>query len=202
MSSDIDKMSYTRYTKVAIALHWLIALGILFNLSIGYFMEGLSAHWRLVLVGLHSSSGMTVLALAIVRLFWRLSHRPPPFPPGMKAWERNMARIVHGFLYSLMLFMPITGWMFLSAHRPRPNGGVHVWGLVTVPHWEWISRLPEPYQKQFHDRWVGYHSIGSFVLLTLLVMHVLGALKHQYLDRQPEFARMGLGRSRRTQRST
>ena len=77
--------SSARYTSTAILLHWAIAACILFNLAVGFFMEGLDPDARKVVVGLHISSGMTVLALTAIRIVWRLTHAPPPFVPACSA---------------------------------------------------------------------------------------------------------------------
>jgi cytochrome b561 len=183
-----------RYTSTAIILHWAIAACILFNLAVGFFMEGLDPDARKIVVGLHVSSGMTVLALTAIRIVWRLTHAPPPFFPGMQRWQVHAAHAVHVLLYLMMVVMPVTGWMFLSAHPPRPGAGVRVWGLFTVPPIEPIAQLKEPLQKQFHDQWVGYHSIGAWILILLLVIHVAAALKHQWREGHPELSRMGIGR--------
>lgn len=182
-----------RYTAVAIILHWLIAVCILFNLSVGFFMEGLAPHARAVVVGLHISSGVSVLGLSVVRLAWRMGHTPPAFSLSLSALERNGAAGVHALLYVGMLVIPLTGWMFLSAHHPQPGIGIRAWGLLTLPPIDLISNLPEPAQKEFHDRWVHYHSLGAWMMIGLLLLHVAAAIKHQVVDGQNEFARMGLG---------
>lgn len=183
-----------RYTAVAIILHWLIATGILFNLTAGFFMEGLPQPTRAVVVGLHISSGVTVLALSILRLAWRTTHTPPEFPPSMPALERTAAAVAHALLYLGMLVIPVTGWMFLSAHHPRPGMGIHVWGVLTLPPIDPIAHLPDPAQKAFHDRWVHYHSLAAWMMIGLVLLHVAAAVKHQIMDGHNEFARMGIGR--------
>lgn len=185
-----------RYTRVAIILHWLIAACILFNLSVGFFMEGFAPHVRAVWVGLHISSGVSVLALSIARLAWRMAHAPPEFPRSMPSLERNAAAAVHTLLYVGMFVIPLTGWMFLSAHHPRPGMGIQVWGLLTLPPIDPIARLPDPAQKAFHDRWVHYHSLAAWLMIGLLLLHVAGAIKHRIMDGENSFARMGIGRSR------
>jgi cytochrome b561 len=183
-----------RYTATAIVLHWAIAICILFNLSLGFFMEEFPPALRKATVGLHVSSGMTVLVLVLLRLGWRLSHRPPPFPRDMKPWEQRAAHLAHASLYVLMFAMPISGFIFMSAHPPRPGAGIHVWGLLNLPPIAPIAHLPVDYQKYFHDRWVSYHGLGACLLIGLLLLHVAGALKHQWLDGHAELARIGLGR--------
>jgi cytochrome b561 len=185
-----------RYTSVAIILHWLIAACILFNLSVGFFMEGFAPPARGVWVGLHISSGVSVLALSVVRLAWRIGHTPPEFPLSMPALERNAAMAVHTLLYVGMFVIPLTGFMFLSAHHPRPGMGIRVWGLFTLPPIDAIAQLSDPAQKAFHDRWVHYHSLAAWLMIWLLLLHVAGAIKHQIMDGENSFARMGIGRSR------
>lgn len=108
-----------RYSRVAIWLHWLIALFILFNLSLGFIMEGLPPPARFIVVLGHISAGMTVLTLTIVRITWRFTHRPPPFAAGLSGWERKLAHAVHFGLYVLMLTMPLLGWALISANPPK-----------------------------------------------------------------------------------
>lgn len=182
-----------RYSQVAIGLHWAIALLIVFNLALGFFMEGFAAPVRRTVVGLHISSGMTVLALSVARVVWRLMHRPPPLPPHLASWEHYAATAVHALLYAGMLAMPLTGWMFVSAHPPGPLAGVHVWGVVTVPPITPIAQLEAAVQKQFHDEWVHIHSLGAWIMIALLALHVGAAIKHQFVDKFDELSRMGVG---------
>jgi len=119
-----------RYTRVAIWLHWAIAGFILYNLASGLLVWDLArdyfkAHRALYGFGItsHLSSGLTVLALTVVRIGWRLLHEPPAFAPNMARWERHAAHVAHFFLYAGMLLMPLTGWAILSAHPPAGSAG-------------------------------------------------------------------------------
>jgi len=214
-----------RYSRVAIALHWAIAAFIVFNLCTGFFMEGWPPPIRFIALMLHASSGLTVLALTVVRVVWRLVNEPPPYPAGMKPWERHAAHFAHFLLYAAMVLMPLTGWAILSAHAPpgsrgalvefaarpgvppgamsaRPSGPpptLKIWNLVPMPKIAPIEAVgTEPGgvapQRVLHDEFVQWHSVGGFLLIGLLILHILGALKHQFIDRQSEFARMGIGR--------
>jgi cytochrome b561 len=185
-----------RYTPVAIVLHWTIAAFILFNLSLGFFMEGFARPLKEIVVPLHISSGMTILALTLLRILWRLSHRPPPLHAGLLPWERAAAHGVHALLYVLMLAMTLTGWSIISAHAPNPHGGPKYFGLFHLPPIGPLSQLEATAQKAAHERFVQLHSIGAWIFLGLLALHVAGALKHQLVDRHAELARMGLGRTR------
>jgi cytochrome b561 len=91
----------------------------------------------------------------------------------------------------------------LPARPPGPPPAAKIWGLVPMPligPIEAIGREPGGLapQHELHEEFVGWHSVGSFLLMGLLVLHLLGALKHQFLDRQSEFARMGIGRGKRS----
>jgi len=161
-----------------------------------------------------------VLALTLVRVLWRLLHAPPPYPADMKRWERNAAHMAHFLLYAAMVLMPLTGWAIISAHPPAGSPGaavearsmpapppnaprgrsvMKIWGVVPLPPIRPIQAIGasaggvEP-QKELHAEFVAWHSLGGWILIALLVLHVAGALKHQILDRHAELARMGIGK--------
>ena len=223
-----------RYTTVAIILHWIIAVCIIFNLAVGYFMEGWPIPFRFMAVSLHISAGMTVLVLSVLRIIWRLLHEPPAYPPKMKSWERHLAHCVHFVLYLSMILMPLIGWSIISAHAPAgspgakaeaqmmatqmappgsttpnpggkpsgpPKGGVQmkIWGLIPMPTIAPIANIGaepggvEP-QKVLHEEFIEWHTIGGFILIFVLLLHIAGALKHQIIDKDPELQRMGVGR--------
>jgi cytochrome b561 len=184
-----------RYTTVAIALHWSIAALILLNLGTGFVMEGLPKPWKAVVVPFHISSGITILALTVLRIVWRLTHRPPPLSAGLTRWERVAAHTAHSLLYVLMVAMPLIGWSIISAHPPRAEGAASIWGLLRLPAIAPISNLADSAQKAAHGVFVNAHAVGGWILVGVLVLHVAGALKHQWFDREPELARMGIGRT-------
>lgn len=236
MTSLSSGPAQNRYSRVAIFLHWAIAGFIILNLGLGFFMDDLPPALRWAALLLHVSSGMTVLALTVVRVVWRLLNAPPPFPAGMKPWERNTAHLTHFALYAAMVLMPLTGWGILSAHPPpgsagdaaqfailsaappdvepgeAPPGGppagpppapraIKIWNVIPMPVIKPIEALgKEPGgvapQHVLHEQFAEWHEIGAFLLLGLLLLHVLGALKHQFIDKEAEFARMGIGRRR------
>lgn len=199
-----------RYTRVAVILHWLIALLILFNLAVGPFMEGLPRNLRPVIVGWHVSSGITVFALTMVRIGWRLFHPPPPALPGATWWEARLAKAVHILLYGLMIAMPLTDWMLISANPPpgvvagppSPRGRPPViWGLIRIPLIAPIQQIGATAegvatQKKLHDDFVRAHALSGFTMMALVALHILGALKHELLDGR-ELRRMTLPSRRR-----
>lgn len=178
-----------RYNAVAIALHWTIAACILFNLVTGFFMESLKGEAKHVWVSLHSSAGLTVLVLSFARLAWRLGHKPPPLDEGLSRIERLLAEGVHALLYVLMIAVPLAGWSISSAST-RPGAGAELWFVMHVPKIWLLKGLPLAQKIAAHDQAVTAHQIGAWLLIALLAAHVAGALKHQFVDRQPQFARM------------
>src|ERR1700754_1511901 len=109
-----------RYLWGAIWLHWTIAVLVLANLTLGLFHESLLEDVKAV-IPIHQAIGVTVLALTLLRLGWRLTHRPPPLPGGVAGWARAAAAVVHGCFYALLLALPLSGWILSSNPlRPRP----------------------------------------------------------------------------------
>jgi cytochrome b561 len=186
----------SRYSSVAIALHWAIAALITFELILGSVMESFPQSVRFLLVRTHATGGLLVLVLSVLRVVWRLTHRPPPFSADMSAWERALAHGVHYALYLAMLSMPLIGWAILSAHPAHPGHGIGLVGALQLPPIGFISRWQDPFQKAMHERFVGVHEAGAWILLGLLLLHVAGALKHQWIDKHAQLARMGMGRVR------
>lgn len=155
-----------RYGRVAIAFHWTVAALIGVNLAIGLGHDTLFDGW----VWLHKSIGLTVLALSVARLAWRLGHRPPPLPREMPGWRRLLAHGVHWSLYGVMVAMPLTGWVFTSASAtPRPT----TFGLFAVPP------LPIGADAAVNAGVRNAHALLAYFMLALIALHVAGALKHQ-----------------------
>jgi cytochrome b561 len=119
-----------RYTNVAIALHWAIAALIGYNLLSGLLRDALPRGF----FALHVSSGITILALTVVRILWRLTHKPPPFLP-MAGWEHGLAHATHFLFYLAMLLVPFSGWAMVSASPPAGSPGAA---------WAEAHRTPPP----------------------------------------------------------
>lgn len=181
-----------RYTRVAIGLHWLIAALILFNLGFGFFMEDFPKSVKMVILPLHFSAGVTVIALSLLRIAWRLTHRPPPLLPAPQ-WQHLSAHVAHFLLYALMLILPLTGLAIISSHPPGGPGAPMLWGVMPMPSLPVLPYLPPADQKAAHDNFVFLHMIFGWIMLILLVAHVAAALKHQFVDKAPQFRRIGIG---------
>jgi len=172
-----------QYNKVAIVLHWTIAL-----LIIGLILFGLlmTQEWmpnRFAIYQWHKSIGMTVLVLSLARLLWRLGHRPPPLPDAMPGWQRRASHFTHGAFYALMFAMPLLGWAMVSASDlPIPTV---IYGLMTLPDMPGVSE-----SKASAERFKFLHEIGAKLFIALIFLHVGAALKHHFTDRDDVLKRM------------
>ena len=178
-----------RYSSVAIALHWLIALSILFQIMLGWRMDDDSKSASVYLVyQLHKSVGITILLLSLARLVWRLTHPAPPLPAHLKPWERLLANLTHIGFYAIMIGLPVTGWIMVSASRT--NIPTLLFGVVPWPHLPGIPELAAAPKHVWHQ--IGELGHGLLAKLTygLLILHVGGALKHQVIDRDSTLSRM------------
>jgi len=170
-----------RYTGIAIALHWLIGVAVFAQISLGLWMigipkspPGIRAYW----FNVHKSIGMTIGLLVLVRLAWRLAHRPPVLPMTLRAWQRAAAKASHYGLYVCMLVMPLSGYLG-SSFTKYP---IKYFGL-TLPHWGWDA----PHLKDLTSE---IHLVTVCVFITLIALHVAAALKHRFVDRDGVFERM------------
>lgn len=169
-----------RYSRVAVWLHWIIALLIVINLLLGFFHGEFDRPVRAAMMDVHKSTGLTILVLSLARLGWRLGHRPPPFDAVMKAWERGVAQLVHGLFYLLLIALPLTGWMIVST-----NGRSTSWfGLFDV------APLPGPRGEDIHEFFEEVHELLAYGILVLLALHVAGALKHHFEGHRHLIGRM------------
>jgi cytochrome b561 len=173
-----------RYTRMAIVLHWLIALLVIGQFAWGWWMLGIPKQPvgpRVDAFNLHKSIGMTILALMLVRLGWRLGHRPPPLPP-MASWQAAAARTTHWVLYAALVVQPLCGYLG-SEFSGYP---VKYFGM-TLPTWAGKN-------VALKDFLSGVHLATSWVIAGAVLLHVGGALKHAVIERDGLLARMGVGR--------
>ena len=182
-----------RYTLGAIAFHWLIAALIVTNLFLGWRMNQLAGMDRFTLFQLHKSVGITVLVLSVLRLAWRLGHRPPPYPATMRRWERVAATSTHWTFYGLMLAMPLTGWVIVSA-SPL-NLPTLLFKTVPWPHIGIVHDQSLPARMAIESGVGTSHVLLAYLFGGLIVLHVLAALKHQFVERDGVLSRILPGRS-------
>lgn len=181
----------SRYTAVAIALHWVIAIAIFALLGFGLWMteaihQPESKAQAFVVYQWHKSLGLTVFALVLIRLVWRMFNPPPPLPQTMPAWEKMAAGISHRLFYVVMIVMPLLGWAMVSASPfglPTMYFGVFEW-----PHIVWLAELEN--KKPVEAIFKTAHRTGAYLLIALIGLHVAAALKHWIVDRDEILGRM------------
>jgi cytochrome b561 len=171
-----------RYGAMSIALHWLLAVAIVANFSLGVYMHELPVSpWQLKLFNWHKWAGITILAFSALRLLWRLSH-PPPADVPMPPWQRRLAHAVHHALYALFFAVPLAGWAYSSA----AGFPVVVFGVLPLPDWVPVSRPLAKVLKEAHE-------LLASTLGVLVLLHVAAALKHHLVDRDGLLHRMRPG---------
>lgn len=178
----------TGYNGVAIAIHWLTALAIVALLIMGWAMTSMKpgSYLQFTLYQWHKSVGITILALSILRLIWRLVHKPPPLPATMPAWEKLAAKAGHALLYVLLIGLPITGWAVASA-SPY-NIPTVLYGVLPLPH---LPVLPDLEDKRAAEQALALvHEIGGWILVILLAGHVGAALRHHFVIHDDVLVRM------------
>jgi cytochrome b561 len=179
--SDRRTSAVTRYSRAAIALHWLLAAALLAQVVLGWWMlgipkapPGLRAGW----FNVHKSIGITIALFVVLRIVWRALHRVPD-PDLGAAWQRTAARATHRLLYLCMAVMPLTGFLG-SSFTAYP---IRYFGIVLpTPHAAW------PAAKQLMS---DIHFATACLLVTLVAVHVLAAAWHWW-QRDGVTARMGI----------
>lgn len=169
-----------KYSKVAMLLHWLIAIAVIVNWQIAERAHDLPQAERGAVMSYHFSLGMTILLLTLLRVIWRLMHRAPPLGAHLKPWERALAKATHALFYVLLIGLPLGGWIGLSGY----DSGVPFWGLFEFP------ALPLGLDQKAGHQILELHATGGTVLLYLAGLHVLGALKHTVIDKDGNLWRM------------
>lgn len=173
-----------RYGAPAIALHWILGLAIVALIGVGWYMTELPfSPQRLKLYNWHKWAGVAILALSVLRLLWRLTHRPPALPAqvldAMPRWQQVAHHGVHHLMYALFFIVPLVGWAYSSA------AGFPIVFLGVVP-------LPDfvPVNPELAEAIKPWHAVGAYALTALVVLHVAAALKHQLIDRDGLVGRM------------
>ncbi len=164
-------------------LHWIMAIGILGTFVLGAYVArmqvGLGNLW---LFGLHKTIGISLLALALCRLGWHRLYPPPEPLPGPPPWQMRLARHTHRALYVLMLVVPLSGWAYASA----TGLDVLIFNRITVPG---IAPVSEAWENGL----LLVHRILTWTLIALVCLHVAGALKRSFVDRDGTLSRMIFG---------
>ena len=180
-----------RYTSVAVILHWLIALLILGQIAGGLFMVKLGDNalsLKFQIYQWHKSFGILILTLSLLRLAWRLFHRPPALPGNMSGFEKFAARSTHVGFYFLMIGMPLLGWAVVSASPYAASVPTYLFGVIPWPHLSIFEGFAD--RQALTDRLAGLHEFFAFAILGLFALHVGAALKHHFIIKDGVLTRM------------
>lgn len=177
----LSNMETLRYHRVAIWLHWSIAILIIANIALALFMDGewiknIPTDIRFGMYQWHKTFGLFVLLLSLFRVAWRLTHRPPPLPEAMPKLEKIAAHVGHLLLYGFMIFVPFTGWLMVSASTL----GIPtlLFGIIPWPHLPIKSMLAN--QADFARDMSELHGFLAYSMLALLSVHIAAALRHYF----------------------
>jgi cytochrome b561 len=168
-----------RWGAVAQLLHWLIVTLIIVQVTLASLADDAPPAHELALLARHKSFGLTILALAVLRLAWRWANPKPELPTTLKPYERVLARFTHAMLYVLLFVMPLSGWMMSSA-RGFPVS------------WFGLFQLPDlvPKSKPLYHAMLTTHGVLAGVLAAVVALHVAGALMHHFVKRDDVLRRM------------
>lgn len=192
-----------KYTKTAVILHWLIALAIFSMFALGWYMTGLPKEapkqmaydlfdwgiytWQLgeeasprnFYFNLHKSIGITILGLVIIRILWRITHKPPALLTSYKAWERKLSTAAHHLLYLLMFALPVSGLIMAMSGK---------YGVK----WFGLDFLSGSDNEMIREIFKEAHEVIGFIILLVIALHIVGALKHKLIDKDTTMDRMSL----------
>lgn len=168
------------YTKIAIILHWLVALGLILNIALALLIPYVGDENIRFVINNHKSIGITLLGLALLRIVWRFTHQPPEYPYKQPKLERLAAHGTHFLLYILMLMIPLSGWMHDSAWQLAPEINMYWFDLFEWPRIAAIMELEPIFKEQLHDIFGGIHMWLSYALYLLVGIHIAAALMHHY----------------------
>jgi len=166
-----NALSAKSYKSYSVILHWVIAFLILFMIFLGWRFESHDS-MSLSRANLHKSVGILILLLSLVRIGVRIAYKAPPEPP-MPKWQLVSAKALHLGFYVIMIAMPLSGWLMVSTSpRDIPFFFMH-W-----PH------LPVAQNHATHEVFESVHGlIAKLIIYVMVPLHVLAALKHQFIDK-------------------
>ena len=170
--------SQARYSKGAMIFHWLIALLVIVNWQLAEQAHGPGGNRELM--PWHFTVGITILFLTVGRILWRITHKRPPMNDEHAAWERVLAKIVHTVFYFLLIALPLGAWIGMSMR----GVDINFWGLFDIP------ALPFSENKQTAGQILDIHGSIAGAMMWLIALHILGALKHTFWDKDGELFKM------------
>jgi cytochrome b561 len=168
------------YTGTAKALHWLILLLLVAQFVVAWTMPHIGRNTPVsTLISLHFTLGIVILAVAVVRFVWRITHREPEPADGLPPWQTASARLVHWLLYGLLFVVPVLGWINASWRgMPVVMFGLPLPQLVATraSGWQWTGDV--------------HVVLANYAMLALVGLHVAAALYHYAVRRDRVLQRM------------
>ncbi|HEX4675380.1 MAG TPA: cytochrome b [Steroidobacteraceae bacterium] len=176
-----------RWGHVSQFLHWLIVVLLIVQVTVASMAEDLPPVKKIGPLAWHKSIGITIMALAVLRLLWRWANPTPLLPGTLKPYERVLASFTHATLYILLFAMPLSGWMMSSA-----RGFPVAWFGFFPKSWFGSVQLPDlvPKNKSLYDVMLTTHQTLQWALYTVVFLHVAAALKHHFLLKDDVLRRM------------
>ncbi len=169
-----------KYSPVAIAFHWTIAVAVIFTVALALYLETLDlGDTKKQVLAIHKSIGIVIFALTWLRLAWRFAHRPPALPENMTPLQRFAASATHFFLYAITIAMPISGYISVAARGRETN----FFGLFDVP-------LLVPLDRALANLSETAHTTGQYAVYALVALHIAAALYHHLIKRDGLLWRM------------
>ena len=172
-----------RYSTVSLVFHWGLALLVVVQIALIMAYEGYDAASDPLAgtyMGLHKSVGLSILVLTLARLAWRMMNPVIPLPTTVPRWQRILARTTQVLFYVLLIGLPLGGWAASSA----AGRAIEWFGLFTWPG------LPMPLNRELAGTIIEAHEVAGKALIALIALHVIGALKHHFVDRDNVLRRM------------
>ena len=176
-----DTIDARRYSLGAMIFHWVIAIAVIVNWRLAENAEHAAAmEDKMAIFADHKALGFLILLLTLGRLAWRWTHPVPPLPSDLAKWEATLARAVHIIFYVLLIGLPLGGW-FANSLAGRE---IDMFGFFTIPP------LPLGENGELAKSIFGLHATGGSLFIYLIALHILGALKHTFFDRNGGIFRM------------
>lgn len=169
------------YRPTARWLHWIVAAVVLLMIPAGLVMirDGISRPLQDALFLFHKNMGVLLVPVILVRILYRITHKAPPLPPSVPAWQRAAARLSHVMLYVLLVVMPVSGFVRVRA------GGFPIELLDRLGVGPWL-----PKSERVADIAQSIHAIGAFTLIAVLAIHIAAAIQHALIRRDGVWSRM------------
>jgi cytochrome b561 len=166
------------YSLISKLLHWILAALLIGLIGLGWYMTSIENQSRDWYFNLHKSFGLVAAFLILLRIIWRLKHKPAPLPNSVPIWQAKISRLIHFLLYICIIFMPMTG--FIGACYSK--SGIKFFGI----------QLPTLVNKnrEIANVFFNIHGVIAWILVCLIALHILAAIKHLLINKDGVFQRM------------